>query len=83
MDKQELIKELEQLHQELQHVTSLDPQERSLLAQVALDIRHLLEAERHQELISLGHRMDQLAAAYPRASLLMGKIANALANMGL
>jgi len=83
MDKHELVSELEQLHTELQHLTSLDPDERALLSQIALDIRHLLEAERLQELISLGHRMDQLAAAHPKASLLMGKIANALNTMGI
>jgi hypothetical protein len=83
MDKHALVSELEQLHAELQHLTALDPEERALLSQIALDIRHLLEAERHQELISLGHRMDQLAAAYPKASLLMGKIADALNMMGI
>ncbi|GAB4217351.1 MAG: hypothetical protein OHK0012_21600 [Synechococcales cyanobacterium] len=83
MDKQQLLTELEQLHHELQHLSTLDSEQRILLQQVAKDIHQLLKEDRHQELGLLGHAMDQLAAAHPQASLLMGKIADTLANMGI
>ncbi|HXG63859.1 MAG TPA: DUF4404 family protein [Blastocatellia bacterium] len=90
MDKQQLHERLAQLHTELQQVESVDDKDREILQRLARDIQELLEesggGQAHQH-HRLGERLresvEQLEAAHPNLTMLMGQVADALARMGI
>ncbi|MFL6214062.1 MAG: DUF4404 family protein [Blastocatellia bacterium] len=90
MDKQQLHTQLEELHAALQQVDSLDTAERETLQRLRADIEALL-AQREdipsQHYKSLAERLredvEQLEASHPQATLLMGRVIDALANIGI
>ena len=90
MDKQQLHTQLEELHAALQQVDSLDTAERETLQRLRADIEALLaqrEDAPSQHYKSLAERLredvEQLEASHPQATLLMGRVIDALANIGI
>jgi hypothetical protein len=90
MDKQQLHARLEELHAELQQVDSLDTAERDTLLRLRGDIESLLSeredvTEQHYKGLAerLREDVEQLEASHPQAALLMGRVIDALANIGI
>jgi hypothetical protein len=90
MNKQELDNALEQLHTELQRIESVDEHERQILQKLMRDIQKLSssrESDRQREYDRLGEGLKEgvelFEASHPRATMLMGQIADALAKMGI
>lgn len=90
MDKQQLDNALEQLHAELQRIESVDEHERQILQKLMGDIQKLSgSAESDQypayERLDEGLRegIELFEASHPRATMLMGQVADALAKMGI
>ena len=90
MDKQQLDNALEQLHTELQRIESVDEHERQILQKLLADIKKLSgspEGDQHREYDRLGEGLKEgielLEASHPRATMLMGQVADALAKMGI
>jgi len=90
MDKQQLHKQLEELHAELQQVDSLDAAERETLQRLRGDIESLLAQREdapphHYKGLAerLREDIEQLEASHPQATLLMGRVIDALANIGI
>jgi hypothetical protein len=90
MDKQQLYPQLEELHAALQQVESLDPAERETLERLRADIEALLSeredvpAQHYKGLAErLREDIEQLEASHPQATLLMGRVIDALANIGI
>ena len=89
MDKQTLRQQLQQLHAELQHLESLDANERKMLQDLAKDVAELLrrEDDRSQHYGSLSERLReavaQVEASHPRATMLMRQVIDELAYMGI
>jgi hypothetical protein len=90
MDREKLHAELARLHDELQRIDAVDAADREMLARVMGDIRALLDApERERSRLYSGlagmlrEGIDRLEAAHPRATQLMGEVANTLAGIGL
>ena len=90
MDKQQLQARLEELHAALQQVDSLDDSERATLERLRGDIATLLEeredvpAHHYKGLAErLREDVEQLEASHPQAALLMGRVIDALANIGI
>jgi hypothetical protein len=90
MDKEQLHNALEQLHKELQQIDSVDEDEKQILHNLMSDIKNLIRAEQSNQVTSydqlgegLRQGIRQLEASHPRATLLMGQIADALAKLGI
>ncbi|HWO00195.1 MAG TPA: DUF4404 family protein [Blastocatellia bacterium] len=90
MDKQQFHNTLDQLHVELQQIESVDQKERQTLQKLMSDIKRLLdegESNQHQVYDRLGEGLREgielLEASYPRATLLMGQVIDALAKIGI
>jgi len=88
MDKQELHNTLEQLHGELQQITTVDENERQVLQQLMGDITKLVEAgegDPHYDRLGEGLRegIELLEASHPRLTMLMGQVVDALAKIGI
>ena len=89
MDRQELHRQLEQLHRELRQVKSPDMSERELLRQLADDVKNLLDREdnQSQHYSGLSERLTeavaQLEASHPRTTMLMRHVIDQLAYMGI
>ncbi len=89
MDKQELHRQLEQLHAELQQVELPDSNERETLQKLAADIRKILEPKEdptpHYGGLSerLREAIAQLEASHPKATMLMGQVLDQLAYLGV
>ncbi|HKP14274.1 MAG TPA: DUF4404 family protein [Blastocatellia bacterium] len=90
MDKQQLHQQLAELHAELQQVDSLDAAERETLQRLRGDIETLLaqrEDATPHHYKGLAERLrediEQLEASHPQATLLMGRVIDALANIGI
>jgi hypothetical protein len=90
MDKQQLRERLEELHNELQQIHSVDEGERQILQKVIGDINKLIEAgdsdqphvyDRLGE--GLREGIERLEASHPRATMLMGQVVDALAKIGI
>jgi hypothetical protein len=89
MDKP-LHNRLEQLHDELQQIESVNEAERQVLEKLMSDIRKLTEAgegEQHPAYDRLGEGLKEgielFEASHPRATMLMGQVIDALAKMGI
>lgn len=90
MDNQQLHAQLEELHAALQQTDSLDAAERDTLLRLRGDIETLLagrEDATAQHYKGLAERLrediEQLEASHPQATLLMGRVIDALANIGI
>lgn len=90
MDRRELHRRLEQLDGELGQIAAADDRERAILDQARSDLRELLsqddevDSERYIRLSDrLSARIAELEASYPRATLVLGRIVDTLANLGL
>lgn len=90
MDKEQLHSTLEQLHDELQQIESVDESERQLLRQLMADIRKLTRSENSDQLRApeglvegLTEGIEHFEASHPQATMLMGQVIDALAKMGI
>lgn len=90
MNREELNAALEQLHAELRRLPSVDAAERARLRELEQDIRTLLSREpeeqpQHYKRLSerLRENVELLEAAYPRTTMVMGQVIDALAKMGI
>jgi hypothetical protein len=90
MDKQQLRDRLQQLHQELQQVETVDAQDREELQKLGADIRKLLDSqEDHQAnpdegfVERLREGIERFEAKHPDLTLMMGQLADMLARMGI
>ena len=90
MDKVEFHHQLEELHEELQQIDSVDARGQQLLETLMSDIEKLINAgERDQEYVS--HRLGEglkdgielFEASHPRTTMLMGQVIDALSKMGI
>lgn len=85
----ELRERLEQLHRELERTGSVDGGSRALLREILDDIRDLLErseASRHTHLSlveRLGEAAREFEESHPRLAATVGRVADALANLGI
>lgn len=86
MDKQELIKTLRQLHQELASRDHADPETRELLATIDDDIERLGVGEEDDD-SELFERVEDLAtrfqADHPKLANTLRSIVNTLSSMGI
>jgi chaperonin cofactor prefoldin len=90
MDKQQLQPRLEELHNELKQIDSVDENERQVLQKLIGDINKLIEAgdtDQHHVYDRLGEGLregiERLEASHPRATMLMGQVIDALAKIGI
>jgi len=89
MNNEQLRAQLEQLHAELQHADALDPQQRERLQARANDIEQLLKREeiKPHHYTGLGERLSedvaQLEASHPQITLLMSRVIDSLAYLGI
>jgi hypothetical protein len=90
MDRRELQKRLEQLDGELGQIAATDARERAILQQARADLRELLsrtdeiDSEHYARITErLRERVAELEATYPRATIVLGRIVDTLANLGL
>jgi hypothetical protein len=90
MDTRQLHERLEHLQRELEQIEPADERERAVLLQATADIRDLLagtEAPTPESYERLGEllkaRVAEVEAAYPRATLVLGRVIDTLAGLGL
>lgn len=89
MNNEQLRAQLEQLHAELQQADALDPQQRERLQARANDIEQLLKREeiKPHHYTGLGERLSedvaQLEASHPQITLLMRRVIDSLAYLGI
>jgi len=89
MNNEQLRAQLEQLHAELQQADAIGPQQRELLQACANDIEQLLKREdvKPHHYTGLGERLSQdvaqLEASHPQITLLMRRVIDSLAYLGI
>ena len=89
MDSQKLQTQLEQLHAELLHADSLEPEHREILQTLADDIDQLLKRDEirphHYRGLSEKFReqIAQLEASHPQITLLMRQTIDSLSYLGI
>lgn len=89
MNKENLHRELERLHAELEQLDSLEDSDREKLSLLAQDIRRILDYkgtdERHyQSLIDrVRDVVPELEAAHPKTTLLMRQVLDQIAYLGI
>jgi hypothetical protein len=89
MNNEQLRAQLEQLRAELQQADSIDPQQREMLQGRANDIEQLLKREeiKPHHYTGLGERLSedvaQLEASHPQITLLMRRVIDSLAYLGI
>ena len=90
MQKDELLRTLERLHQDLSHTHELDPDAECLIRAVTDDIQRLLDDEQEsppEDSKSLSSKLESLTLSWeeehPQIAQLIGQIASALANFGI
>ncbi len=89
MNNEQLRAQLEHLHAELQQARALDPQQREMLQRCANDIEQLLKQEeiKPHHYRSLGERFSEdvaeLEASHPQITLLMRRVIDSLAYLGI
>ena len=88
MEREQLKKTLENLHQELGQQGHIDPEIQSLLATLDEDIHNLVtEGPSEVQPAGVMENAEQLAARYaaghPRAEALLRELVNTLARMGV
>lgn len=85
--EQRLRQTLEQLHEELEQADSLDPGSRELLREVMGDIREALDRPQTSESASLLDRLREATGefeeSHPRLTAAVGRVADALSNLGI
>ncbi len=84
---QNLRERLEQLHAELAKTDSVDERSREALESLARDIQALLEQSDAPPHASLTERISQATRdfekSHPRLSATLGRVADALSNLGI
>ena len=89
MDTEQLREQLEHLQAELRQADALGPQQRELLLTRANEIEQLLKRDeiKPHHYRSLGERLNedlaQLEASHPQISLLMRRVIDSLAYLGI
>lgn len=90
MDKTQLHETLEQLHGELQQIDAVDDSDRETLQKLMTDIEKLTKSRdtAHEHLYErlvegLREGIERFEASHPRATMLMGQAADALAKIGI
>ena len=90
MERQELTAKLAQLHTELSHTDKVDPESLHLLRELTADIGRLLDQKDVAEIedaegVTRGLRdlLLRFEAEHPELSLTVGKVADALAAIGI
>ena len=90
MEKEELLKTLETLHQHLSAADQVDPESERLLRAVTDDISRLFEGEQdppQEGSKSLSSRLKSQVlhweADHPQVALLVEQMSNALAKLGI
>jgi hypothetical protein len=89
MNNEELRQQLLDLHAELQRPAALDPQQRELLQALSIDIDQLLQRDENQpqHYRKLSERLSedvaQLEASHPKITLLMRRVIDSLAYLGI
>jgi hypothetical protein len=90
MDKAKLVETLQQLHAELSNRESVEPDTLALMRTVTEDIDRLTDQEAEAEIddsdpVSSGLRnlVLKFEADHPKLSIAVGKVADALAAMGI
>ena len=89
MNNEQLRAQLEELHAELQQATGLDPHQREKLQARANEIEQLLKREeiKPQHYRSLGEQFTEdvaeLEASHPQITLLMRRLIDSLAYLGI
>jgi hypothetical protein len=91
MDDQELHKLLEQLHIEIEHIHSLDENERQLLRQLDTDIKDLLEKSESDPLLQahpntlhgLEDSINYFELSHPTLTSQLTKLLSILSNSGI
>jgi len=89
MNNEQLRAQLEQLHAELQQANANDQQQREMLQGRANDIEQLLKREeiKPHHYTGLGERLSedvaQLEASHPQITLLMRRVIDSLAYLGI
>ena len=89
MNNEQLRGQLEELHAELQQANALDPRQRDKLRARANEIEQLLEREEIEphHYRSLGERFSEdvaeLEASHPQITLLMRRLIDSLAYLGI
>ena len=87
MPQRALRDELEHLHRELSESPSLDPEARALLAEVAADIERLLADDAGGSGAPLADRLraatERFEETHPKLTTVVGRLADALANLGI
>jgi hypothetical protein len=89
MNNEQLRAQLEQLHAELQQADAIDPKQREMLQGRANDIEQLLKREeiKPHHYTGLGERLSedvaQLEASHPQITLLMRRVIDSLAYLGI
>jgi len=89
MNREELLTNLQQLHQQLTDGGTLDPETRAMLETVTSDIRHALDQEAlaadGDESLSEQIRLKliEFKARHPNLSGILERITDGLASMGI
>ena len=89
MNNEQLRAQLEHLHAELRQASGLGPQQREMLQARADDIEQLLKREeiKPHHYTGLGERLSedvaQLEASHPQITLLMRRVIDSLAYLGI
>ncbi len=87
MEKNELVQQLNELHQELQQLEDVDGEVVEALTQIALDIRDLAERQDHplagDQASELQQRVEQLEVEHPTAARFLSQMTDFLAMIGI
>jgi chaperonin cofactor prefoldin len=90
MEKQQLIDELNRVHEELQNLEDFDDEVVSALGQLATDIRGLVDRfdastpdELADEHSSLSNRIEEIESQYPIATRFLSQMTDFLAMIGI
>jgi hypothetical protein len=87
MPRHALHETLEQLHDELEQTRSLDPDSRAQLEELLVEIRALLDRSGGGDHASFVERLRQATRhfeeSHPTLTAAVGRVADALANMGI
>lgn len=89
MDHKELRENLAKLHAELRQIDSVDQAEMEMLRRLEADIEEVLARDDNREQSygglgdQIGKVMAQLEASHPRTTLLMRRVIDSLAYLGV
>jgi hypothetical protein len=90
MEREELHQKLEELHQTLGETEAGNAGEREVLEKLRSDVgavlseKETLHPRRYESLAArLREGIEELEASHPNAALLMGRVVDALANLGI